>query len=73
VLPWAVAKASAARMASSSTGRPFSFEDGPYGVPHTDVPVAEHDLVPGLDGEPRDGTADVSASDESHSRQLAEK
>src|SRR5450755_3260656 len=28
--------------------------------------VAEHDLVPGLDGEPRDGTADLSASDESH-------
>jgi hypothetical protein len=28
--------------------------------------VAEHDLVPGLDGEPCDGTADLSASDESH-------
>jgi hypothetical protein len=57
-------------MASSSTGRPFSFEDGPYGVPHTDVPVAERDLVPGLDGEPHDGTADVSASDESPSRHI---
>src|ERR1035438_2234028 len=29
--------------------------------------VAEHHLVPGRDGEPRDGTADLSASDESHS------
>jgi hypothetical protein len=29
--------------------------------------VAEHHLVPGLDGEPRDCTADLSASDESHS------
>src|SRR6202167_5019097 len=32
--------------------------------------VAEHDMVPGLDGEPRDGTADLSASDESHSRHI---
>jgi ATP-dependent DNA ligase len=35
-----VAVASAARMASSPTGWPFSFEYGPYGVPHTGVPVA---------------------------------
>ncbi len=27
-------------MASSSTGRPSSSENGPYGVPHTGVPVA---------------------------------
>src|SRR5260370_5215273 len=27
-------------MASSPTGWPFSFEYGPYGVPHTGVPVA---------------------------------
>src|ERR1700691_2300045 len=32
--------------------------------------VAEHHLVPGLDGEPRDGTADLSASDESRSRHV---
>ncbi|MFD7947426.1 hypothetical protein [Streptomyces sp. NPDC059744] len=32
--------ASAARMASSPTGWPFSFEYAPYGVPHTGVPVA---------------------------------
>jgi len=35
-----VAVASAVRMASSPTGSPFSFEYGPYGVPHTGVPVA---------------------------------
>jgi hypothetical protein len=33
--------------------------------------LAEHDLVPGLDGEPRDGTADLSASDEFHSCHLS--
>jgi hypothetical protein len=27
-------------MASSLPGWPFSFEAGPYGVPHTGVPVA---------------------------------
>src|ERR1035441_2285970 len=32
--------------------------------------VAEHHLGPGLDGEPRDGTADLSASDEPHSRHI---
>ena len=32
--------ASAARTASSPTGWSFSFENGPYGVPHTGVPVA---------------------------------
>ena len=31
---------SAARMASSPAGWPFSSEYGPYGVPHTGVPVA---------------------------------
>src|ERR1035438_5902922 len=35
-----VAVASAARMASSPAGWPFSFEYGPYGVPQTGVPVA---------------------------------
>jgi hypothetical protein len=35
-----VGVASAARMASSPAGWPFSFEYGPYGVPHTGVPVA---------------------------------
>ena len=35
-----VAVASAARMASSPAGWPFSSEYGPYGVPHTSVPVA---------------------------------
>ena len=35
-----VARASAAGMASSPAGCPLSFELGPYGVPHTGVPVA---------------------------------
>ena len=36
----AFAVASAARMASSPAGWPFSSENGPYVVPHTGVPVA---------------------------------
>jgi hypothetical protein len=35
-----VAPASAARMASAPAGWPFSFEYGPYGIPHTGVLVA---------------------------------
>jgi hypothetical protein len=35
-----VAVASAARMASSPAGWPFSVEYGPYGVAHTGVPAA---------------------------------
>lgn len=37
---YGVAAARAARMASIPAGSPFSFEKGPYGVPHTGVPVA---------------------------------